>query len=208
MTLKRTSCAWTDLSTRYGAERHASEEPLGTVRRQQSENRTDSKRTRKPHLQRQEEALNKALFALETHEESLDQISSSHLGLLLKTVHAPVGCWMERVRRSAEKSAEAHVAYVEQIALERQAVQMAAETAGHAASDDLHSVSGLDVVPRAAGERRLVAAQDHGIQVPSGHDDSADRGWCEVGQVSVTLDQQGSTKSAAPKVTSLLDQHA
>ena len=50
-------------------------------------------------LQRQEaaeatrlEALKKGLFALETHEESLDQISSSHLGLLLKTVHAPVGC--------------------------------------------------------------------------------------------------------------------
>ena len=109
------------------------------------------------------------------------------------------------MRRSAEKSAEAHVAYVEQIALERQAVQMAAETAGHAASDDLQSVSGLDLVPRAAGERRLVAAQDHGIQVP---DDSADRGWCEVGQVSVTLDQRGSPKSAAPKVASLLDQHA
>ena len=112
------------------------------------------------------------------------------------------------MRRSAEKSAEAHVAYVEQIALERQAVQMAAETATHAAPDDLQSVSGLDLVPRAAGERRLVAAQDHGIQVPSGHDDSAERGWYEVDKVSVTLDQQGSTKSAAPKVASLLDQHA
>ena len=44
------------------------------------------------------------------------------------------------MRRSAEKSAEAHVAYVEQIALERQAVQMAAETAAHAASDNLQSL--------------------------------------------------------------------
>ena len=69
-------------------------------------------------------------------------------------------------------------------------------------------MSGLDLVSRAAGERRHVATQDHGIQVPSGHDDSADRGGYEVGQVSVTLDQQGSPKSSAPKVAFLQDQQA
>merc|ERR1712136_391283 len=155
-------------------------------------------------LQRQEaaeatlvEALNEArVGALEAHEESADETSSSDLGILLKTAKELVASWQERVQKSTDERveagesvkqahkvleacrqqlakhiasvkaaghtagaghhaahgpeadsdvelrqhvarAEAHVAYVEQLDIERQAAQAAAETAAQAAAEGL-----------------------------------------------------------------------